>query len=67
MPGLVVRVNVAPGEEVLAGHKLVTLEAMKMELRITAETSGRVAHVRVQVGDVVERGQTLVELTADEA
>ena len=37
MPGLVVRVNVAPGEQVTAGQKLVTLEAMKMETTVYAE------------------------------
>src|SRR5262249_51567628 len=37
MPGLVVRVNVAAGDQVTAGQKLVTLEAMKMETTVYAE------------------------------
>jgi len=37
MPGLVVRVLAAAGEEVAAGQKLFTLEAMKMETTLVAE------------------------------
>ena len=60
MPGLVVRVLAAAGEEVAAGQKLFTLEAMKMETTLYAEKAGRVAEVLVQAGTQVEAGDLLL-------
>ncbi|NUO64117.1 MAG: biotin attachment protein [Gemmatimonadaceae bacterium] len=62
MPGLVVRVNVAVGDEVAAGQGLVAIEAMKMENELRAAAAGRVKAVRVAVGEAVEKGQLLVEM-----
>ena len=61
MPGLVVRVQVQPGEKVAAGDSLVVLEAMKMENELKAGASGVVKSVRVAPGEAVEKGQVLVE------
>jgi biotin carboxyl carrier protein len=61
MPGLVVRVQVQPGEQVAAGAPLVVLEAMKMENELKAGAPGVVKSVRVAPGEVVEKGQVLVE------
>ncbi|HLJ92938.1 MAG TPA: pyruvate carboxylase subunit B, partial [Gemmataceae bacterium] len=60
MPGLVVTVTVAPGEEVAAGQKLFTLEAMKMETTVYAEQAGKVADVLVKPGTQVEAGDLLL-------
>jgi pyruvate carboxylase len=60
MPGLVVKVGVAPGEEVAAGQKLVTLEAMKMETTVYAERPGKVAEVLVRPQLQVEAGDLLL-------
>ena len=60
MPGLVARVTVSPGEEVKAGQKLFTLEAMKMETTICAERAGKVADVLVSAGTQVEGGDLLL-------
>jgi pyruvate carboxylase len=60
MPGLIGTVTVAPGEEVAAGQKLCTLEAMKMETTLYAEQAGRVAEVLVQPGRQVEAGELLL-------
>jgi len=65
MPGQVVEVFVSEGDEVEAGQTLIVLEAMKMEIRVTAPTDGTVHGVFVAQGDVVERGQRLVEVTSD--
>jgi biotin carboxyl carrier protein len=62
MPGLVLDVLVAEGDAVERGDVLVLLSAMKMELRIAAAAAGQVAKVHCQAGQVVERGQTLVEI-----
>jgi pyruvate carboxylase subunit B len=62
MPGLVVRVNVQPGDHVQAGQGLVVMEAMKMENELRAQSAGRVSHVLVEPGTVVEKGTTLIEL-----
>ena len=61
MPGLVVRVQVQPGEQVAAGDPLVVLEAMKMENELKAAAPGKVKSVPVAAGEVVEKGQVLVE------
>jgi 3-methylcrotonyl-CoA carboxylase alpha subunit len=63
IPGRVVAVLVAPGDAVTKGQKLVMLEAMKMELSLTAAADGVVAEVRCAVGDRVEEGVELVRLT----
>lgn len=62
IPGKVVAVNVAVGDEVASGQALVVLEAMKMENELTAEQSGRVTAVHVEPGATVEAGTLLVEL-----
>ncbi|HEV2084196.1 MAG TPA: biotin/lipoyl-containing protein [Gemmatimonadales bacterium] len=64
MPGLVVRVQVQPGEQVAAGDPLVVLEAMKMENELKAGAPGVVKAVRVAPGEAVEKGQVLVEFEA---
>lgn len=62
IPGLVVRVCAADGEDVQQGQPLIVLEAMKMENELRAPRDGRVQHVRVQAGDQVSLGQVLMTL-----
>lgn len=62
MPGQVRSVAVRAGQAVQAGQVLLTLEAMKMEIRIQASRPGKVARLAVAEGDSVEREQLLVEL-----
>jgi biotin carboxyl carrier protein len=62
MPGLVVRVQVTPGQQVTPGMGLVVLEAMKMENELRAPAAAVVRAVLVEAGQTVEKGQTLVEL-----
>jgi propionyl-CoA carboxylase alpha chain len=64
MPGKVVAVRVAPGDEVDAGQVLVVLEAMKMEHQVTAPEPGIVSEVLVAVGQQVENGALLVVVDA---
>ncbi len=65
MPGTVVRVGVAKGEEVTAGQVLVVLEAMKMEHAVLATTAGTVIEVDVAEGDQVETGRLLAIVEPD--
>jgi 3-methylcrotonyl-CoA carboxylase alpha subunit len=60
MPGRVIAVAVAPGDVVAANDLLVTVEAMKVQFRITAPAGGTVASVLCTVGDLVEDGAELI-------
>jgi acetyl/propionyl-CoA carboxylase alpha subunit len=62
MPGTVLRVLVAPGDQVAAGQVLMLLEAMKMELAVSAPSDGTVAAVLVAAGELVNAGQALAEI-----
>ena len=60
MPGKVVRVLVAEGDEVEAGAGLVVVEAMKMENEIATERGGKVTKIAVAPGEAVEGGALLL-------
>ena len=60
MPGRIVRVLVAEGDEVDAGAGLVVVEAMKMENEITTAKGGKVTKIAVAPGDAVEGGALLL-------
>jgi len=62
MPGQVRSVNVKEGDEVKKGQTLLTMEAMKMEIKIQALMDGKVKSVFVSQGDMVEREQILIEM-----
>jgi pyruvate carboxylase len=64
MPGTVIGVEVATGDEVRAHEPLVVLEAMKMEIPVHSPFPGNVKAVHVAVGDRVAGGTLLVELEA---
>ena len=59
--GLVVRVPSQVGQKMQPGDVLLVLEAMKMETNITAPAAGKIAALRVGVGDAVKNGQVVVE------
>jgi biotin carboxyl carrier protein len=60
MPGRVVRVLVAPGDEVERRQPVVVVEAMKMENELRSPKAGRVKDVAVTPGTSVEAGRVLV-------
>jgi pyruvate carboxylase subunit B len=62
MPGLVVRINVAVGDVIAAGHGAIVMEAMKMENELRATTGGKVKAIHAETGSAVEKGEVLVEL-----
>lgn len=65
MPGQVIAVNVAEGDKVTKGQKLVVLEAMKMEMAVQAPFDGIVAALNVAVGKQVPEGTVLVRIEAE--
>jgi len=62
MPGRVVSVLVAEGDEVQPGQGVVVLEAMKMQNEIQSERAGTVGRVFVHPGQAVDGGDPLFEL-----
>ena len=60
MPGRVVRVLVAVGDEVSYRQGLIVVEAMKMENELTSPKAGRVKDVVVTEGVSVEAGRLLI-------
>jgi biotin carboxyl carrier protein len=59
MPGRVVRVLVAAGDEVGPRQGIVVVEAMKMENELYAPRAGRVREISVSPGTSVEAGRVL--------
>jgi biotin carboxyl carrier protein len=59
MPGKVVRIMVALGDEVEAGQGIVVVEAMKMQNEMKAPRSGKVAAIQVKENDSVVAGAVL--------
>jgi len=62
MPGRVVTLLVAEGDEVEAGQGVLVLEAMKMENEIEAERRGVIRRLLVEPGQAVEGGDPLFEM-----
>ncbi|MEO1080027.1 MAG: acetyl-CoA carboxylase biotin carboxylase subunit [Pseudomonadota bacterium] len=67
MHGTVVALLVEPGTAVTAGDPVIVIEAMKMEQTLRAPVAGQVEGFNVAPGDLVDRGQALVDFSADTA
>ncbi|MEL7045210.1 MAG: acetyl-CoA carboxylase biotin carboxyl carrier protein subunit, partial [Pseudomonadota bacterium] len=67
MHGTVVALLVEPGTAVSAGDPVIVIEAMKMEQTLRAPVAGQVEGFNVAPGDLVDRGQALVDFSADTA
>jgi len=63
MPGKVVKLPVTEGQQVEAGDVLVVLEAMKMETGLQAESAAIVKKILATVGQMVDHGAVLLELS----
>lgn len=64
MPGKIISVNVAVGQQVTLGQAMLVMESMKMENTISAVKDGTVTAVLVAEGDSVQHGQTMIEVEA---
>ncbi len=65
MPGRILSVEVAIGDPVVQGQKLLTLEAMKMEHSLVAPFDGVVAELHAEAGTQVQVEALLVRVAAD--
>jgi biotin carboxyl carrier protein len=54
MTGLVKEIKVAVGADVKKGDVVLIMEAMKMDVEVSAPASGVVAEIAVRAGDTVE-------------
>lgn len=61
MPGLVVKINCAEGDEVAKNQPLLVMEAMKMENDIKSPVEGKIKSIAVTEGEGVEKGHMLIE------
>jgi propionyl-CoA carboxylase alpha chain len=62
MPGLVVSIAVAEGQEIKAGDTLAVIEAMKMENVLRAERDGMVKSIKVKPGESLAVDAVIMEL-----
>ncbi|KAF0138859.1 MAG: methylmalonyl-CoA decarboxylase subunit gamma [Stygiobacter sp.] len=62
LPGIILQIHVKVGDEVKIGHKLITLEAMKMENNINSDKEGKVLSIKVNARDSVLEGDVLIEI-----
>jgi len=61
MPGLIVSINVAEGDEVQEGQALATIEAMKMENTLRAERKSTVSKINAKAGDSLAVDEVIME------
>jgi 3-methylcrotonyl-CoA carboxylase alpha subunit len=66
MPGRIVLVDTVQGSGVSRGQKLIVMEAMKMELVLSAPFDGLVETVKIKVGDQVTEGTVLATIRQEE-
>lgn len=59
----VLEVVAREGDDIKEGETLVLLESMKMEIPVLAEVAGKVTKVNVSVGDVIQAGHLIAEIT----
>ena len=61
IPGTVVAINVAVGQQVKAGDELMMYKAMKMDNRVKSPIAGTIKKIDVQVGDKLPKGHLMIE------
>jgi len=66
MTGKVVLILVKEEESVKENQPLLILEAMKMEHMITSPRKGRVKHIFYEIGDIVEEGEDVMDISEEE-
>ena len=62
LPGTILKINVAVGDQIKAGQSLMVMEAMKMENQVLSEKDGEVKAIKVKEGDAVLQDDVLIEI-----
>lgn len=62
IPGTIIHIEVKEGQEVQEGEVLLTLQAMKMNNKLTAPFPGRIKKINVNAGDKIPRGALMIEM-----
>lgn len=65
MPGIILSVEVSPGDTIQRGQTLVILEAMKMKNALQAPHDGVVKEILVQPGKRVDTGESLIRFAGN--
>ncbi|MBB6275182.1 acetyl-CoA carboxylase biotin carboxyl carrier protein [Porphyromonas circumdentaria] len=60
LPGVILELSVAVGDEVKRGQRVAILEAMKMENNINSDRDGKVLEIKVQKGDSILEGTDIL-------
>lgn len=63
MPGLVLDIRIAEGQNVQKGEPILVLEAMKMENIIKSPTDGIIKKINIKKGTAVEKNQVLIHFS----
>ncbi|MGE4410335.1 MAG: biotin carboxylase N-terminal domain-containing protein [Sphingobium sp.] len=66
MPGRIISIEVAPGDAVTTGQKLLVMEAMKMEQAMVAPFDGIITDLNAQPGAQVKEGTILIRIEKGE-
>jgi len=66
MPGKIVAIKAKIGDSVTTGQDLIVMEAMKMELTLSAPRDGQIESIPVATDDFVEADALVLKLTQDQ-
>lgn len=66
IPGTIMHIEVKEGQEVQEGDVLLTLQAMKMNNKLTAPFSCKIKKINVSEGDKIPKGTLMIELEESE-
>jgi biotin carboxyl carrier protein len=64
LSGVISSIEVALGQAVKEGDKIVVIEAMKMKTAVYAHRTGSISRILVKAGDGVEAGQALLSISS---
>ena len=65
MPGVILEINVKPGDTVTRGQQVAILDAMKMHNVIGAPRAGTIGEVFVTAGQTVDHGDPIIKFKED--
>ena len=63
MTGVIKEIHVQTGKTVTAGEKVITMEAMKMDIAVNATIDGSIVDIVVETGSAVQQGDLLLKVS----